>query len=93
MTLVARLPHSGAMDNGRPVDGMSFEDALKELEQIVGLLERGDAPLDESIRLYERGSQLRQRCAERLDAAQARIEAIKLDADGRPVGTTTFAAG
>jgi exodeoxyribonuclease VII small subunit len=81
------------MESGRPVGEMSFEEALRELEQIVGLLERGDAPLDDSIRLYERGSQLRQRCAERLDAAQARIEAIKLDGDGRPVGTTPFAAG
>ncbi|MFX5817164.1 exodeoxyribonuclease VII small subunit, partial [Acinetobacter baumannii] len=78
---------------GRPVDQLSFEDALRELETIVGLLERGDAPLDDSIRLYERGSQLRQRCADRLDAAQARIEAIKLDGDGRPVATVPFAAG
>ncbi|MGL4314208.1 MAG: exodeoxyribonuclease VII small subunit [Sphingomonas sp.] len=81
------------MEAGRPVDQMSFEEALRELESIVGHLERGDAPLDESIRLYERGSQLRQRCADRLDAAQARIEAIKLDGDGRPVATTPFAAG
>lgn len=93
MTLVTGLPHSGAMEHGRPVEEMTFEEALKELEQIVGLLERGDAPLDDSIRLYERGSQLRQHCATRLDAAQARIEAIKLDGDGRPVGTTPFAAG
>lgn len=81
------------METNRPVEDMTFEEALRELEQIVGLLERGDAPLDESIRLYERGSQLRQRCADRLDAAQARIEAIKLDSEGRPVGTTPFAAG
>lgn len=93
MTPVTRLPHSEVMENSRPVEDMTFEDALRELEQIVGLLERGDAPLDESIRLYERGSLLRQRCADRLDAAQARIEAIKLDSDGRPVGTTPFAAG
>lgn len=81
------------MDTGRPVAELTFEEALKELESIVALLERGDAPLDESIGLYERGSLLRQRCADRLDAAQARIEAIKLDSDGRPVGTTHFAAG
>jgi exodeoxyribonuclease VII small subunit len=81
------------MEPGHPVEELSFEESLKELEQIVARLESGDTPLDESIRLYERGSQLRQRCADRLDAAQARIEAIKLDSDGRPVGTTTFAAG
>ena len=74
------------------VEDLSFEDALKELERIVGHLESGDATLDESIALYERGDRLRARCAERLDAAQARIEAIRLDAEGRPVGTKPFAA-
>ncbi len=93
LTLLPGLPHSAAMDSGRPVAELTFEEALKELEQIVASLERGDAPLDDSIKLYERGSLLRQRCADRLDAAQARIEAIKLDSDGRPVGTTNFAAG
>ena len=76
-----------------PVEDLSFEAALKELERIVGRLESGDATLDESIRLYERGDRLRARCAERLDAAQARIEAIRLDADGKPAGTRAFAAG
>jgi exodeoxyribonuclease VII small subunit len=75
-----------------PIESLSFEDALKELERIVSRLESGDAALDESIQLYERGDKLRQRCAERLDAAQARIEAIRLDADGKPVGTRPFAA-
>lgn len=77
----------------KPVDDLSFEDALKELERIVGRLESGEATLDESIRLYERGDRLRARCAERLDAAQARIEAIRLDAEGKPTGTRPFAAG
>ena len=75
------------------VADLSFEDALKELERIVGRLESGDATLDESIRLYERGDKLRARCAERLDAAQARIEAIRLDAEGKPQGTRPFVAG
>ena len=76
-----------------PIDDLSFEDALKELERIVGRLESGDATLDESIRLYERGDRLRVRCAERLDAAQARIEAIRLDGEGKPAGVRPFAAG
>ena len=76
-----------------PIEDLQFEDALKELERIVARLESGDASLDESIRLYERGDRLRQRCAERLDAAQARIEAIRLDAEGRPAGVKPFAAG
>jgi len=81
------------MNSGPIIEEMSFEHALKELEQIVTRLESGDEPLDNSITLYERGSQLRQRCTDRLNAAQARIEAIRLDSDGRPTGTTPFAAG
>lgn len=72
---------------------LSFEEALKELESIVGRLESGEAQLQEAIDLYERGDQLRRQCAARLDAAQARIEAIRTDADGRPTGTTPFNAG
>ncbi len=89
------VSHSGLMDTPTEtaVADLSFEDALKELERIVGRLESGDATLDESIRLYERGDRLRARCAERLDAAQARIEAIRLDAEGKPQGARPFAAG
>lgn len=76
-----------------PIEDLAFEDALKELELIVGKLESGDTPLQQAIELYERGNKLRQRCADRLDAAQARIEAIRLDADGKPAGTRPFAAG
>jgi len=57
----------------QPIDTLSFEAALKELEQIVGRLESGDTPLDEAITLYERGSALRAHCAARLDAAQASV--------------------
>ena len=71
----------------------SFDDALKELERIVARLESGDASLQESIDLFERGQQLRAACAERLDAAQARIEAIRLDGEGRATGVQPFAAG
>jgi exodeoxyribonuclease VII small subunit len=91
LTPIARLPHSVAMDT--PIEELSFEAALKELETIVGRLESGDASLDESIALYERGDKLRQRCADRLDAAQARIEAIRVDAEGKAAGTRPFAAG
>ena len=77
----------------QPIDDLSFENALKELERIVARLESGDASLDESIKLFERGDRLRAKCAERLDSAQARIEAIRLDAEGRPAGTRPFAAG
>ncbi|MDO7844105.1 exodeoxyribonuclease VII small subunit [Sphingomonas immobilis] len=76
----------------KPVEELSFEEALGELERIVSQLETGSAQLDQAIGLYERGDRLRRRCAERLDAAQARIEAIRLDAEGRPTGTQPFAA-
>jgi len=76
-----------------PIEDLAFEDALKELELIVGKLESGDTPLQQAIELYERGNKLRQRCADRLDAAQARIEAIRLDGDGKPAGVRSFAAG
>jgi exodeoxyribonuclease VII small subunit len=72
---------------------MSFEDALRALEQVVRRLESGDVPLDESIALYERGEKLRAHCQARLDAAQARIEAIVQGADGKPTGTVPFDAG
>ncbi len=71
---------------------LSFEGALKQLEGIVGRLESGSAELDEAIMLYEQGDQLRRQCAARLDAAQARIEAIRTDAQGNAVGTTPFDA-
>jgi exodeoxyribonuclease VII small subunit len=85
------LPHRAAMDI--PIEELSFEDALKRLEAIVARLETGDAPLDEAIKLYEEGTRLRQKCTERLDAAQARIEAIRLDSEGRPAGVAPFNAG
>lgn len=72
------------------IAGFSFEEALKELENVVRRLESGEAPLDESIELYARGDALRQHCQARLDAAQARIEAIVADRDGRAQGLRAF---
>tara|TARA_R100001129_G_C5190729_1_gene210653 strand:+ start:101 stop:352 length:252 start_codon:yes stop_codon:yes gene_type:complete len=69
---------------------MSFEEALRALQQVVRQLEDGEVPLDQSITLYERGEKLRAHCQARLDAAQARIEAIVLDANGKPGGTKAF---
>lgn len=72
----------------RPVSGMSFEEAMQELERVVAQLERGDVALEESIRLYERGAELKQRCAEKLKDAEEKVAAITLDAEGNPTGTT-----
>jgi exodeoxyribonuclease VII small subunit len=75
-----------------PVATMSFEEALRALEEIVRKLESGEVPLDETITLYERGEDLRKHCQARLDAAQARIEKIVTGADGKPAGTQPFDA-
>ena len=73
--------------NHADVKEMNFETALKQLEEIVDKLERGDVPLDESIAIYERGEALRNRCDVLLKAAEARIEKIKLTREGKPAGT------
>lgn len=69
---------------------MSFEDALRALEEVVRRLESGDVALDDSITLYERGEALRKHCQARLDAAQARIEKIVQGPDGHAAGTQSF---
>ena len=69
---------------------LSFEDALRALEDVVRKLESGEVPLDDSITLYERGEALRKHCQARLDAAQARIEKIVAGPGGQAVGTQPF---
>jgi exodeoxyribonuclease VII small subunit len=61
---------------------LSFEDALKELEDIVRTLESGKGKLDDAITAYERGSALKRHCERKLAEAEARIEKIALSADG-----------
>jgi exodeoxyribonuclease VII small subunit len=61
---------------------MSFEAALDELQKIVGDLETGKAPLEESIAAYERGIALKTHCEKKLREAQAKIEKINVNADG-----------
>ncbi|MGN6769821.1 MAG: exodeoxyribonuclease VII small subunit [Rhizobiaceae bacterium] len=66
---------------------MSFEQALEALEEIVENLERGDVPLDQSIRIYERGEALKKHCDALLKAAEDKVEKIRLSRDGTPMGT------
>jgi exodeoxyribonuclease VII small subunit len=68
------------------VSNLTFEKALAELESIVGKLERGDVPLEESIAMYSRGEVLRTHCETLLKQAEMRIEKIALGADGSPKG-------
>jgi exodeoxyribonuclease VII small subunit len=68
------------------VSNLTFEKALAELEAIVGKLERGDVPLEESIAMYSRGEVLRTHCETLLKQAEMRIEKIALGTDGSPKG-------
>jgi exodeoxyribonuclease VII small subunit len=77
-------------DQAQAIGELSFEQALKRLEEIVRKLESGEASLDESIELYGEGDRLKQQCEARLQAAQAKIEKIQFGRDGSPSGTTPF---
>ncbi|HVY43996.1 MAG TPA: exodeoxyribonuclease VII small subunit [Hyphomicrobiaceae bacterium] len=68
------------------IKAMSFERALKELESIVGRLERGDVELEESISIFERGEALKEHCDRLLKQAEAKVEKLTLGSDGQPSG-------
>ncbi len=64
------------------ISNLSFEQALGELEKIVGELESGQAPLERSIEMYERGAALKAHCEARLEAARLRVEKIVMGPGG-----------
>jgi exodeoxyribonuclease VII small subunit len=80
------------MEIQKDVAGLSFEEALRELEDIVRRLEAGDVALEESIRIYERGAALRAHCERRLKDAELKVEAVVLGG-GQPQGLVPFDAG
>jgi exodeoxyribonuclease VII small subunit len=63
----------------------SFESSLKELEEIVGRLESGDLPLEQSLDLFEQGIRLSRDCQRRLDEAERKVEILLKGSDGRLV--------
>jgi exodeoxyribonuclease VII small subunit len=65
-----------------PIAGLSFEDALAELEKIVRGLEGGQQKLEDAIAAYERGAALRRHCEAKLAEAEARVQAIVERGDG-----------
>lgn len=69
------------------IKAMSFEEAMREFEGIVTQLDSGNVELAKSIELYERGAALRAHCEEKLRAAEEKVAAITLKADGTPSGT------
>lgn len=84
------------MQNTRPaarfadIRELSFERALKELEAIVGRLERGDVELEESIAIYERGDALKAHCDRLLKQAEAKVERLTFGPDGTPKSAEPF---
>jgi len=66
----------------RPVDILSFEEALAELEAIVKALESGQGKLEEAVAQYERGAALRAQCEKLLAAAEQKVQAIVEGASG-----------
>ena len=63
----------------------SFEQNMQRLEQIVRAMERGDAPLEESLKLFQEGTELVRNCQKLLDEAQMQVNKIMVAADGSPV--------
>ena len=79
-----------------PVEEMSFEAAMAELEKVLGQLERGDVALDESISLYERGAKLKKRCETKLKEAEEKWDGARstaLNAKGAPSGGALVSRG
>ncbi len=73
----------GENEAGTPdINALSFEEAMAALESVVAKLESGNAPLEQSIALYTRGTKLKAHCEAKLKDAQAKIEKITLDENG-----------
>lgn len=61
---------------------MSFEESLKRLDEIVKHLERGDLPLEDSLSLFEEGTELIHSCSTMLEAAEQKVSLLRVSADG-----------
>ncbi len=81
-------PIDGPIDG--PIAKMTFEEALAALEQVVGQLEGGQVPLEQSIALYERGDALKKHCDAKLGEAELKVEKIVAGDDGNAAATTSF---
>lgn len=70
------------------ISKLSFEDAMKQLEEVVRALESGNVELEKSIALYEQGARLKAHCETKLKEAEEKVAMITLGPDGQPTGTT-----
>jgi exodeoxyribonuclease VII small subunit len=84
---MAVKPETSPHTASAPVEDLSFEAALRELETIVSRLEQGEVDLEDSIALYERGTALKAHCETKLKGAETRLEKIVLGPGGQPKGT------
>ena len=71
----------------------TFEEAMARLDEIVTRLERGDAPLEESLKIFEEGTKLMKQCSALLDRAEQKVQQLTADADGTPVETPFMTEG
>ncbi len=63
----------------------TFESNMQRLEQIVRAMERGDVPLEESLKLFQEGTELVRKCSQLLDEAQMQVQVVMTAPDGSPV--------
>ena len=66
-------------------ENMTFEQNMQRLEQIVRAMERGDVALEESLRLFQEGTELVRKCGKLLDDAELQVKKVMTDAAGNPV--------
>ncbi len=77
----------------KPIEEMSFEEALAELEKLVNDLDTGQVPLEKSVELYERGEKLKAYCEKKLRDAELKIQQITKSGDdisARPIDPASF---
>lgn len=73
-----------------PVDTLGFEEALKELEDVVRRLETGRIKLEEAVATYERGVALKNHCSQKLNDAKLKVDKLMIDKNGTITGKEFF---
>ncbi len=73
----------------KPIEELSFEEAMSELEAVVRRLENGQVKLEEAVQAYERGVKLKNICTEKLQNAKSKIDLLTIEGD-KPVGIESF---
>ena len=74
----------------KDISKVSFEQAMKELEDVVAKLENGQVPLEDSIKLYEMGNDLKKHCEQKLKEAEEKVSQITFSNDGSVSGTKSI---